>query len=433
MNDSNGQPLSLGSGFFISNGIIATNAHVIEGASSGTAKLVGDTHTMQILGTVALDRDADLALLKVDSSAPSLVLAPSASPAAGDNVYVVGNPLGLEGTFSVGIISGVRHIEEDSILQMTAPISPGSSGGPVMDNSGLVIGIAEATFSNGQNLNFAVPVLYLSKLLATVSKQSPLTQLEQQGQGDRSRKSMLDAVVKGDAPTHHLAKIEQQGEALYKDARYTEAEPLLAQACTGGSVDACSYLGSMYEKGNGVTKDYSKAVTLLSKSCDAGNADGCNGLGQMFGNGKGVAKDDDKASGLYKKACDGGSAAGCNDLGIMFQAGRGCGAFCAYYHDHYPEAVTLYSKACDAGISDGCYNLGDMYLNGYGVAEDYPQALLLYSRACDAGSSEGCSNIGLVYHKGYGVQKDRAKARVFYSKGCSMGNQWGCDELKKVH
>ena len=116
MGDSNGQPLSLGSGFFVSNGIIATNAHVIEGASSGTAKLVGDSHTMQILGTVAIDRHADLALLKVESTAPSLVLNSSANPSVGDNVFVVGSPLGLEGTFSEGIISGVRHIETDSIL-----------------------------------------------------------------------------------------------------------------------------------------------------------------------------------------------------------------------------------------------------------------------------------------------------------------------------
>jgi len=445
MNDSNGQPLSLGSGFFISSGIIATNAHVIEGASSGTAKLVGDTHTLQILGTVAVDRNADLALLKVDSSAPSLVLGSSTSPAVGDNVYVVGNPLGLEGTFSAGIISGVRQIEEDSILQMTAPISPGSSGGPVMDNSGVVIGVAEATFSNGQNLNFAVPTLYLSKLLASVSKQLSITSLEQQGQGDSSKKSMLEAVVKGDAPAHRLAKIEQQGEALYKDARYGEAEPLLAQACTGGSVDACSYLGSMYEKGKGVTKDYSKAVTLYSKSCDANTAGGCNGLGVMYGSGKGVAKDESKAAPLYTKACDAGSADGCNNLGVMYETGRGVGmnsheedcehflSNSCHYGQDYPKAVELFSKACDAGISDGCSNLGDMYLNGNGVTEDFPQALMLYSKACDAGSAEGCSSIGLVYLKGYGVQKNKGKAREFYSKGCDMGNQWGCDELKKVH
>jgi len=193
MKDSNGQPLSLGSGFFIANGIIATNAHVIEGASSGTAKLVEDTHTLQILGTVAVDRHADLALLKVNSSARSLVLGPSTGPSVGDKVYVVGNPLGLEGTFSEGIISGVRKLDADSVLQMTAPISPGSSGGPVMDSSGAVIGIAVATYQNGQNLNLAVPVSYLSTLLASPPKDG-LTSLGNQKMSGQTAKSMLDGV-----------------------------------------------------------------------------------------------------------------------------------------------------------------------------------------------------------------------------------------------
>jgi S1-C subfamily serine protease len=194
MNDSNGQPLSLGSGFFVSSGIIATNAHVIEGASSGTAKLVGDSHTLQILGTIAVDRHADLALLKVDSHAPPLTLGPNTNPIVGDNVYVVGNPLGLEGTFSNGIISGVRHIDADSVLQMTAPISPGSSGGPVMDNSGAVIGIAVATFRDGQNLNLAVPVSALSQLLASALTHTSVTLLGKQEVSHENRDSMVDRV-----------------------------------------------------------------------------------------------------------------------------------------------------------------------------------------------------------------------------------------------
>ena len=209
LNDANGQPISLGSGFFISEGIIATNAHVIEGASSGTAKLVGDAHTMQILGTVAVDQHADLALLKVESSAPSLALGPSANPSVGDNVYVVGNPLGLEGTFSEGGVSGVRHVDADTILQMTAPISPGSSGGPVMDGSGSVIGIAEATFSDGQNINLAVPVAYLSKLWASalpkihangkvfiVPVPESVIPLGRAAQGKRVGRSIVDGIGK---------------------------------------------------------------------------------------------------------------------------------------------------------------------------------------------------------------------------------------------
>lgn len=192
MDDSNGRPLSLGSGFFISSNVVATNAHVIEGASSGTAKLIGDAHIMQILGAVAVDGHADLALLKVNGSAPAVTLGSGANPSVGDNVYVVGNPLGLEGTFSEGIISAVRKIEGDSILQMTAPISPGSSGGPVMDSTGAVIGISVATFQSGQNLNLAVPVSYLLTLIAAQSKDpSPLGKRKMGGQ---ATKSMLDSI-----------------------------------------------------------------------------------------------------------------------------------------------------------------------------------------------------------------------------------------------
>jgi Trypsin-like peptidase domain len=138
---------------------------------------------------------SDLALLKVNSSAPSLRLGPSAGPEVGDEVYVVGNPLGLAGTFSEGIVSGVRQLDSDSILQMTAPISPGSSGGPVMDSSGAVIGIAEATFNAGQNLNLAVPVSYLSRLIASVSAEPPITPLGAQAKVIHSSdKSIVDGI-----------------------------------------------------------------------------------------------------------------------------------------------------------------------------------------------------------------------------------------------
>jgi hypothetical protein len=193
MIDSQGQPVSLGSGFFIADGIIATNAHVIEGAAKGTAKLIGSEQKFSIQGTVAIDRHTDLALLKVGSSSPVLILGPDAKPAIGEKVYVVGNPLGLEGTFSEGIVSGIRSIQSDWILQMTAPISPGSSGGPVMNDSGTVIGVAEATFKNGQNLNLAVPVAYLSKMWAAASQHLIVTPLAQQASLG-SDKSIVDGI-----------------------------------------------------------------------------------------------------------------------------------------------------------------------------------------------------------------------------------------------
>jgi len=86
--------------------------------------------------------------------------------ATGDEIYVIGNPEGLEGTFSKGVISGIRSIDGRSYFQITAPISPGSSGGPVLNASGEVIGVAVASWRTGQNLNFAIPVFYVRSLLS---------------------------------------------------------------------------------------------------------------------------------------------------------------------------------------------------------------------------------------------------------------------------
>jgi hypothetical protein len=85
----------------------------------------------------------------------------------GDKVYVMGNPLGMSGTFSDGMVSGKRPLEGVAMLQISAPISPGSSGGPVMNERGEVIGVATMMVMGGQNLNMAVPAHYLQPMMET--------------------------------------------------------------------------------------------------------------------------------------------------------------------------------------------------------------------------------------------------------------------------
>lgn len=178
MEDSKGQPLAMGSGFVIKDGIVATNLHVIEGGSRGYAKLADRKDKFNITGTVAIDAARDIVLLAVeDIKAPAMALGDSKQVAVGDEVYAVGNPRGLEGTFSAGIISSIRTVGDDSLLQITAPISPGSSGGPVVNNKGEVIGVAVATFKGGQNLNFAIPSTYLSALTAQIKAAVPLAKV----------------------------------------------------------------------------------------------------------------------------------------------------------------------------------------------------------------------------------------------------------------
>ena len=190
MEDVNGQPLSLGSGFLVRDGEIASNLHVIEGAASGYVKFVRQETKYEINGIVAVDPERDLVILKISGGrAPALTFGSSENVQVGETVYAAGNPQGLEGTFSQGIVSSIREVGTNRLLQITAPISPGSSGGPVLNNKGQVIGVSVATFRGGQNLNFAIPSDYLKALLG---KTGPPRSLGQVNSAETQRSMLSD-------------------------------------------------------------------------------------------------------------------------------------------------------------------------------------------------------------------------------------------------
>ncbi len=161
--DEQNQPTGIGSGFFFGDSnTIATNFHVIANAKKLMIKL-SDGEVGSINNILGLDRKNDLALLK--SSIAGNPLTPSkTSPSIGESIIAIGNPKGLEGTVSTGIVSGIRTVEGSQYFQITAPISPGSSGGPIINEDGNVIGVATSYLDGTQNLNFSMPIAYVSKL-----------------------------------------------------------------------------------------------------------------------------------------------------------------------------------------------------------------------------------------------------------------------------
>jgi S1-C subfamily serine protease len=166
--DGGDQPLSLGSGFVVSDSGVVTNRHVIAGGTRASVKLVGDSTSLAVTTLLAADSSHDLVVLGVHGlHAQLLRMTDSHTVEAGQRVLAIGNPRGLEGSVSEGIVSGIRSIGGDTLLQITAPISPGSSGGPVVNDRGELIGVAVGAIVDGQNLNFAVPSNYVARLLAT--------------------------------------------------------------------------------------------------------------------------------------------------------------------------------------------------------------------------------------------------------------------------
>lgn len=169
--DSAGNEISKGTGFLVSSdGQLVTSRHVIGNADAIVARMENGG-LFVVEGTLADDSTNDLVLLKLSGrELPFLQLSRESGHTVGTRVAVIGSPLGLQGTLSEGIISALRKLSGGrTMLQITAPISPGSSGSPVLNSQGEVVGVAASQVLGGQSLNLAVPSTYVSKLLATVT------------------------------------------------------------------------------------------------------------------------------------------------------------------------------------------------------------------------------------------------------------------------
>jgi len=217
INDKDGKQIATGTGFIIdSNGIIATNYHVISTLLKANNTLLVKMENgayFPLQGLIDVDEENDVAIFKVDGKElPIIKLSKDYIPKQGEEIVVVGSPLGLETTVSDGIISSVRG--QDGIIQITAPISPGSSGSPVLNSNGEAIGVATYLIKGGQNLNFAIPVKHVANLI----KKSMMPK----------KKGIVDALSKAPAPDpmpNPFAVRLEKANALFADKKYKEALP----------------------------------------------------------------------------------------------------------------------------------------------------------------------------------------------------------------
>lgn len=166
--DAAGDPLTTGSGFFIRPGQVVTNLHVMRGARRSEVRtLDGKGRVHLVEGILATDEEGDLALLSVPTPperARSSEISESL-PDEGERIFVIGNPLKLEGSVSDGIVSAVREVPSvGKILQITAPISHGNSGSPIFNLKGKVVGVVTVKVTNGQNINLGISAARVRKL-----------------------------------------------------------------------------------------------------------------------------------------------------------------------------------------------------------------------------------------------------------------------------
>ena len=403
MKDSTGKTWS-GSGFFVRENLIATNYHVIAGAASGTAELVGKGTTYNIEGFTATDETNDLALLKVTAyGIKPLPLGNSTDVKIGETVYVAGSLMGLLGTFFDGIISSRRDKYAKERLQMTAPISPGSSGGPVLNSKGEVIGVAFMTIEDGQNLDFAIPAIYLKTLLTLSKPAKPLAHGNQTVSAETYfRRGYM------------MYELERYQEAIVAYNKAIQLKPDYAKAYYNRGV-AKNDLGEHFA----AISDYDKAIQRKPDDAKAYNNRGVakNDLGEHFA----AISDYDKAIQLkpdYAKAYNNRGVAK-NDLGEHFAAisdydkaislkpddakaynNRGVAKWALGQHF---AAISDYDKAIQLkpDYAMAYYNRGGAkyHLGQHGAAiSDYDKAIQLKPDYADAYNNRGVAKNNLGEH-----------------------------------
>lgn len=202
----------LGSGFVISSrGLVVTNVHVLAGATNAKITLM-DGRELPIAHVVAFDEERDVMVLRVKGRARAIPLASHNRVVMAQQVFALGNPRGLMATISEGLVSGVRKLNDDFlVLQVTAPIAPGSSGGPLFDKYGNVIGVATAGLSGGGDIGFGVPVRYVKDLLKAPKKISLKKFAELTG---RQTESDLPLVPR-DVPKHDVTLLSGCSQTDY--------------------------------------------------------------------------------------------------------------------------------------------------------------------------------------------------------------------------
>ena len=208
--DKDGEKDSQGSGFFVDANHVVTDWHVIEDA--GRIEVKGaDGKVYRVTSVVAGGESDDLAKLELSESNTNItpLKITGVIPEAGERVVVVGSPFGLDATVSDGIVSGVRDIPGlGRVIQISAPISRGSSGSPVVNLKGEVVGVAQAIRGGGQNLNFAIPGAQVLAMKPT-------------GSGARASKP-ADA---GAGPTGSADDLFASGLTLFRSKSYDRALP----------------------------------------------------------------------------------------------------------------------------------------------------------------------------------------------------------------
>jgi TPR repeat protein len=463
---------SAGSGVVIgAQGEILTNSHVVEDCQQITVQF--PSKGSEVASLVARDQRNDLAVIRTGKPTASVAVFRDGAPIrAGDAIVALGYPLsGLlasTANLSVGNVSALAGLGDDSrYLQISAPVQPGNSGGPLLDASGHLIGIVTAkldamrvakfTGDIPQNVNFALKAevarTFLDSKGVAYQKASSDQQVSPSDVGDiarpftihiRCEQTRSPPTVASVAPAEHSKppssenplpppnspslpvgsadELFKKGEAALATNNFTDAMHWFRQAANKGHVGATARIGFLYFK----ERNYRAAMVWSLEAAEKGSTYAMNNVGVMYHEGQGVLGDLNEAARWLRRAAEKGDAIAMNNIAVLYHRGEGVDA-------NEVEAFRWYRQAADAGHTGAMRNIGARYAKGQVVRQDYGEAMRWYRRAADRGDPDAMNDIALMYLRGEGRAKDFNEAMRWFRQSAEKGNVFAMSDIGQLY
>lgn len=401
-----GEPLGTGSGVITGTNEVTTCHHVIEKADE--IRVVSRGRVLEA-SRRAINKKEDLALLTVldlPASKPAPIRA-SSELRPGEPVFAIGAPKGLELTISDGIVSGVREMNGQTLVQASAPISPGSSGGGLFDNQGNLVGIADLVrVGEGvQALNFWIPAEFITQLRVTTAARAAC-------QDGADLKDCLDQCR---ADAYACGPLFER--AVRDPSHAAGAVGLLEKHCDQDDPAACFALSAVFEESDSHRE---RVEPILKDGCDRlKHGPSCIRLAE-WARGAGNGAEADR---LFERGCT---------IAKGSEQTAACGrAAMAYSSLDAVKADNFYEKACDADAAyteraSSCLRVGASLATG--TARREKRALELLTVSCAGESAEACHRLGVLLTNADDTSlRDTQSARVSFERGCQLGYQRSCE------
>ena len=458
-----------GTGFSLLDNYIVTNNHVVEGATKISIQGINGNHNKTYEAEViTTDKINDLAIIRVKgTSIPSTSIPYSVKTKVsdvGEDVFVLGYPLtstmGDEIKLTTGVISSRTGYQGDiSLYQISAPIQPGNSGGPLFDSKGYVIGIVSAKHVGAENVSYAIKTSYLKKLIEQSLSTNilPITNKILNMNLTSKVKAIKGCVYYIVCECEENTQINNNNSGTKKNSYLTDYQRYI-YAAQDGDPEAQFRIGICYSTGNGIGKDMKKAAYWWQLGATQEDPSCQYELGLCYLKGNGVSQNNSKGAALIKSAAQQGMPEAQSKMGILYRDGQGV-------IQNMQTAILWWTKAAEQDDASAQINLGVCYANGLGVNKDLSKAKYWWGKAAAKGEDVAISNlskltkeekamnertfqqpsnsqntfqqniekakegdadaeyiIGRCYHNGEYVTKDELEAFKWYLKSAEQGN-----------